>query len=65
MKEMDMEKCNNLPSMAIYFAKPGDTIWEMGKKYCVPIKLIRDINHMSSDEMKAGDKVLIVRGMGA
>ena len=65
VKEMDMEKCNNLPSMAIYFAKPGDTLWEMGKKYCVPIKLIRDINHMSSDEMKAGDKVLIVRGMGA
>lgn len=65
VKEMDMEKCNNLPSMAIYFAKPGDTLWEMGKKYCVPIKLIKDMNHMSSDEMKAGDKVLIVRGMGA
>lgn len=65
VKEMDMEKCNNLPSMAIYFAKPGDTLWEMGKKYCVPIKLIREMNHMSSDEMKAGDKVLIVRGMGA
>ena len=65
IKEMDMEKCNNLPSMAIYFAKPGDTLWEMGKKYCVPIKLIKEMNHMSSDEMKAGDKVLIVRGMGA
>ena len=64
VREMDMEKCNNLPSMAIYFAKQGDTLWEMGKKYCVPIKIIREMNHMSSDEMKAGDKVLIVRGMG-
>lgn len=63
VKEMDMEKCNNLPSMAIYFAKQGDTLWEMGKKYCVPIKQIREMNHLSSDEMKAGEKVLIVRGM--
>lgn len=64
VSEMDMEKCNNLPSMAIYFAKQGDTLWEMGKKYCVPIRQIREMNHLTSDEMKAGDKVLIVRGMG-
>ena len=63
VKEMDMEKCNNLPSMAIYFTKPGDTLWEMGKKYCVPLRQIRDMNHLTSDELKAGEKVLIVRGM--
>lgn len=64
-REMDVEKCNHLPSMAIYFAKSEDTLWEMGKKYCVPIKQIKEMNQMTSDEMKAGDRILIVRGMGA
>lgn len=62
VKEMDMEKYNHLPSMAIYFAKQGDTLWEMGKKYCVPIKQIKEMNHITTDEMKTGEKVLIVRG---
>ena len=62
VKEMDMEKCNNLPSMAIYFAKPGDSLWEMGKKYCVPIRQIREMNHISSEDIKTGERVLIVRG---
>lgn len=61
MKEMDVEKYNNLPSMAVYFAKAGDTLWEMGKKYCVPIRLIKEMNQMSSDEVKAGEKIFIVR----
>lgn len=62
-REMDMEKCNNLPSMAICFASQKDTLWEMGKKYCVPIRQIKEMNHLTSDEIKDGEKILIVRGM--
>lgn len=63
VKEMDMEKCNNLPSMAVCFANRGDTLWEMGKKYCVPIRQIKEMNNLMGDEIKEGEKVLIVRGM--
>lgn len=62
VKEMDTEKCNKLPSMAVCFAKQGDTLWEMGKKYCVTRKQIRDMNNLSSDELTEGDKILVVRG---
>ncbi len=64
-KEMDMEKYNSLPSMAIYFAKPGDTLWEMGKKYCVPMAQIRELNNLTQNDIKPGEKVLIVRGSTA
>lgn len=63
VREMDMEKCNNLPSMAICFASKNDTLWDMGKKYCVPLMQIRQVNQLSNDEIKEGDKILIVRGM--
>lgn len=62
VKEMDEEKYNNLPSVAVCFAKAGDTLWEMGKKYCVTRKQIRDMNQLSSDELLEGEKILIVRG---
>ena len=62
VKEMDADKYDKLPSMAVYFAKPGDTLWDMGKKYCVPIKKIQELNNLPSDELRAGEKILIVRG---
>ena len=62
-KEMDTERCNNLPAMAVCFASSDDTLWEMGKRYSVPIKQIRDMNQLPSDELKEGEKILIVRGM--
>ena len=48
VKEMDADKYDKLPSMAVYFAKPGDTLWDMGKKYCVPIKKIQELNNHNS-----------------
>lgn len=62
-KEMDAERCNSLPAMAVCFASPEDTLWEMGKRYSVPIKQIKDMNQLSSDELREGEKILIVRGM--
>ena len=62
IEEMDAEKYNNLPSIAVCFAKHGDTLWEMGKKYCVTRKQIRDMNNLASDELSEGEKILIVRG---
>lgn len=61
--EIDMEKYNQLPSMAVCFAKSGDTLWNMGKKYRVPVKQIMEMNHISGDEVKTGEGILIVRGM--
>ena len=62
-KEMDPEKCNNMPAMAVCILSAGDTLWEIGKKYGVTLKQIREMNQMSSEEVKEGEKILIVRGM--
>lgn len=62
-KEMDAERCNNLPAMAVCFASSEDTLWEMGKRYSVPIKQIKEMNQLSTDELREGEKILIVRGM--
>ena len=50
-----------LPGMVIYFVKKGDNLWNIGKKYYVPVEKIRELNNLESDEVKAGQKLLIVR----
>lgn len=50
-----------LPGFAIYYVKPGDSLWQIGKKYYVSVRRIREMNNLSSDEIKAGDKLLIIK----
>lgn len=55
-----MEK---LPGFAIYFVKEGDTLWKIGKKYYVSVDKIKEVNQLTGDDIKAGDKLLIVKSV--
>lgn len=59
--ELDSQKLEKLPGFAIYFVKNGDTLWQIGKKYYVSVEKIKEINQLTSDEIKAGDRLLIVK----
>lgn len=63
VSELDMNKLSELPGIVIYVAKEGDSLWDVGKKYYVPIAQIKETNEMTSEEIKAGDKLLIVKGI--
>lgn len=59
--ETDMGVINELPGIVVYVAAEGDELWELGKKYYVPLSQIREMNRLCSDTLKAGEKILIVR----
>ena len=59
--EPDMEKMAALPGIAVYMVKEGDSLWDIGKRYYVPVSVIKQTNDLTSDEVKAGDKILIVK----
>ena len=61
--DLDTEKVNDLPGMVIYVAGAEDNLWNIGKKYYVPVDKIKEVNEMNSDEVHPGDKLLIVKGM--
>ena len=61
--ELDMNKVSELPGIVIYIAGSGDTLWDIGKKYYVPIAQLKEINELVSEEIKAGDKILVVKGI--
>lgn len=60
--DLDRAKLSNLPGMIIYVVKQGDNLWNIGKKYYVPVEQLRTMNGLSSDELRPGQKLLVVRG---
>ena len=64
MRKTEAEKDQKvLPVMSVYFAKENESIWEVGKKYQVPLTTIRDLNQLTEDTLHDGQKVLIVKEM--
>lgn len=59
--ELDSEKMDSLPSLVIYVVREGESLWDIGKKYYVPISAIRQANKLANDDVKAGDRILIMR----
>lgn len=58
---INAEVLEKLPGFAIYYAKQGDSLWQIGKKYYVSVDRIREMNNLTADEIKPGDKLLIVK----
>lgn len=59
---LDTGKMSNLPGLAVYVVKEGDNLWNIGKKYYAPVDSLRRLNELESDDLKAGQKLLIVKG---
>ena len=62
VSDTDAEKLASLPGIAVYMVKEGESLWDIGKRYYVPIAALKQMNELSGDEVKAGDKILVVKG---
>lgn len=61
IEPINADVLEKLPGFAIYYVKPGDSLWQIGKKYYVSVGRIKEMNNLTDDEIKAGDKILIVK----
>lgn len=62
VEDLDSGKMSSLPGMALYMVKEGDNLWNIGRKYYVTVDSLREWNGLSTDELKPGQKLLIVKG---
>ncbi len=61
ISELDYEKMKGMPSIAVYVAREGDTLWDIGKRYYVTVDSLKEMNHLTGEELKAGDQLLVVK----
>lgn len=59
---LNPEKMATLPGMVVYVVKPGDDLWNIGKKYYVPVDRMMELNDLNGQEVMPGQKLLIVKG---
>ncbi|MDE7043931.1 MAG: DUF3794 domain-containing protein [Acetatifactor sp.] len=62
VSDLDMNRMSNLPGMVVYMVKEGDNLWNIGKQYYVPVDNLRVMNELESDDIRPGQKLLIVKG---
>ena len=58
---IDYEKKAAMPGIVGYIAKKGDTLWSIARKYYATTDSIRSINNLESDNIKEGDRLIIVK----
>ncbi len=57
----DMEKRNNMAGMIGYTVKPEDTLWSIAKNYFTTVEKLKELNHLKTDEVSPGEKLLIMK----
>lgn len=55
-QEENMEK---QPGMVVYFAKKGDNLWSVAKKYRTKMEKIKNANNIEGEKIEAGRRLLI------
>ncbi|MFC7666851.1 LysM peptidoglycan-binding domain-containing protein [Hymenobacter humi] len=43
----------------VHLVQPGDTLFNISRRFGVSVKELREVNHLTSDEVKLGQKLLV------
>ena len=58
---IDSAKKAAMPEIVGYIVKPEDNLWSIARKYYSTTDSIKALNNLESDEVMAGDKLIIVK----
>lgn len=58
---LDQEKIRNMPGITVYIMKPGDTLWNIAKKFYTTVEEIIQMNNLDRDEVSSGTPLLLVK----
>jgi hypothetical protein len=59
--DLDLEKLQSMPGIIGYIVKRDDNLWNIAKKYYTTVNNIMEINDMENDNIKEGDKLVIMK----
>lgn len=61
IEPLDMERAKKAPGIVGYVVKEGDDLWNLAKKYNTTTAGIKEVNQLSDEPLKPGDKILIFK----
>ena len=61
---LDLEELQQRPGIIGYIAREGDRLWDIAKENFTTIQEIMQTNQLPSEQIKGGDKILIIKTVG-
>jgi nucleoid-associated protein YgaU len=61
VNDLDYEKIRSMPSIVGYTVKNQDSLWNIAKKYYTTVDRIRELNGIEDNNLKIGDKLIIMK----
>ena len=61
VEPINMEETAKRPSVVGYLVKEGDDLWSLAKRYCTTVDAIKEMNEVSTEQIKQGDRLLIFK----
>lgn len=61
LEKLNMEEMEKRPGVIGYIVKEGDDLWKLAKRYFSTKEGIMQVNEMTSEELKVGERILIFR----
>ena len=58
---LSLEEVEKRPSIVGYIVKPEDDLWALAKRYSTSVDAIKELNEVSEEKLKAGDRLLICK----
>lgn len=58
---MSPEEIEKRPSIVGYIVKDGDDLWSLAKRYSTSVEAICDVNDISAETLRTGDRILIFK----
>lgn len=62
-KPLDMKSFQGMPGIVGYIVKEKESLWDIAKKYMTTTKSIKRTNALENDDIKKGDKLIIIKEM--
>ena len=50
-----------MPGITVYIMKPGDTLWNIAKKFYTTVDEIRQMNGLEEEELAVGTPLVLVK----
>lgn len=60
-RPFDEEKIHQLPGIVGYIVQAGDTLWKLAKRFHASVDSIRTMNQLTGDELRIGQRLLIMK----
>lgn len=62
---LDMKKIQSMPGVTVYMVKPGDTLWDIAKRFYTTVDEICSLNELENENINAAQPLLLVKRVGS